>query len=125
VPFWSDQRGATAVEMALVLPVLTMVLLGIVEFGALFYLNNAMSHVAKDVARRVAVGELTDNEAVDLIQERLSSWNADFTASVAHPGGTDVETMISVPLADAAIINFFDHFFGDGNLTSRAIMRTE
>lgn len=126
VPLWLDECGATAVEMALALPPLMMLLLGIMEFGALFYLNNTMLQVANETARRVAVGELTDQEAVALMEERLSAWDADFTAAVASPaGGNDVETTISVPLSDAAITNFFDGFFGGETLMSRAVMRAE
>ncbi len=122
--FRSDERGAAAVEMALVMPVMVMLLFGIIEFGALFYLQNTMTQVANDVVRRVAVGELTDSEARESIDERLPDWAANFSASVNRPTVHEVEVTISIPVADAAIINF-GTFLGDGTLTSRAIMRKE
>ncbi len=123
-PLPSDECGAAAVEMALVTPILIMLLLGIIEFSALFYLQNTMTQIANDVVRRVAVGELTDSEARGVIAERLSGWHASFSGSVNRPTAHDVEVIISVPLADAAIINF-GGFLGDGTLMSQALMRKE
>lgn len=60
--FWRRSDGAAAVELALVMPVLLMVVLGIVDFGrALFTLNNLTSAV-REGARFAAVQSLPMNQ---------------------------------------------------------------
>lgn len=116
--------GAAAVEMALVLPFALLLLMGIIQFGALLYLQNTMVNVANDVARRVAVGELTTAAGETLAEDRLSDWSATFTANVTEPTSNDVQVDISVPLADATIVDF-GHLLDAGDLTAQATMRKE
>jgi Flp pilus assembly pilin Flp len=123
-PFVRDNAGAAAVELAFVLPIALVLLLGIVVFGALLFLQNTMVNVANDVARRVSVGDLSAAAGETLAEERLSDWNATFTVNVTEPTSNDVQVDISVPLADAAIIDF-GHFLDIGNLTAAATMRKE
>lgn len=100
-----NERGAAAVEMALVMPVLMLLLLGIIQFGALFYLHNNMVAVANDVARRFAIGVVTASEAESLATSRLASWSATFTVDASEPTADDAQVTISVPMSDAM---FFD-----------------
>ena len=51
------ERGAAAVEFALVLPLLLVLLLGIIDFGLYFYNDLQLTHVARDAARYLSVGE--------------------------------------------------------------------
>lgn len=55
-----DSKGAAAVEFALVLPILLVLVLGIIEFGYLAYANASAAGAAREGARVMA---LTDNEA--------------------------------------------------------------
>lgn len=110
--------------MALVLPFALLLLMGIIQFGALLYLQNTMVNVANDVARRVAVGELTTAAGETLAEDRLSDWSATFTANVTEPTSNDVQVDISVPLADATIVDF-GHLLDAGDLTAQATMRKE
>ncbi len=54
--------GATAVELALVLPVLIMVLFGIFQFGIAFNNWIALTHAAREGARLAAVGEFSEKK---------------------------------------------------------------
>lgn len=45
------ERGAAAIEMALVLPVLILVLGGIIDFGRLFYTQIMLTNAAREGAR--------------------------------------------------------------------------
>jgi Flp pilus assembly protein TadG len=51
-----DERGAAAVELALVLPVLLMLLFGIVEVGRGYEAKIALADAARAGARAAAVG---------------------------------------------------------------------
>jgi hypothetical protein len=123
-PSLGNDAGAAAVELALVLPVALLLLMGIIQFGALLFLQNTMVNVANDVARRVSVGDLTTTAGEALAEERLAGWNATFTVNVTEPTSNDIQVAISVPLADAAIVDF-GHFLDAGDLTAQATVRKE
>ena len=59
-----------------------------------------------------------------LAEDRLSGWNATFSVSVTEPTADDIQVDISVPLADAAIVDFGD-LLDTGDLTAQAIVRKE
>ncbi len=59
----SKERGQSLVELALILPVLILVLLGILDFGRAFYAYNAISNAAREGARYGTVHhENTDSD---------------------------------------------------------------
>lgn len=53
------ESGAVAVEFALVLPVLLLLVFGIVQYGFYFWSMQGGSAAVRDAARRGAVGDLT------------------------------------------------------------------
>ena len=55
-PRRSSESGAVAVEFALILPVLLILVLGIIQYGMYFYARQGGSDIARDAARRAAVG---------------------------------------------------------------------
>lgn len=121
---WRHCGAAAAVEMALVVPVLLMFLLGIIQFGSLLFLHHQMTVTANDVARRVAVGELNETAAIAEASSRLAGWKATFAVDVGAPAADEVGVNISVPMAEVAIVNFVQ-FLGTGTLVAQAIMRKE
>ena len=52
-----DTRGATAVEFAMVIGPLVLVLFGIIEFGRMIWTNNALQETAIDAARCAGILE--------------------------------------------------------------------
>jgi Flp pilus assembly pilin Flp len=52
---FADRRGAAAVEFAIVLPLLMVLLLGIFEFGRLWSVNQVVTDAAREGARRAVV----------------------------------------------------------------------
>lgn len=46
-----DQKGATAVEFAIILPVLVMLLFGIIEFGIILYDKAMITNASREGAR--------------------------------------------------------------------------
>lgn len=54
-PF-SSERGNVAVEAALVLPFLLVLLMGIIEFGRVLYIQQVMTNAARESSRASATG---------------------------------------------------------------------
>ncbi len=50
-----SERGAAAVEFALVVPILLALLLGIVEFGRAYNVQISLTHAARETARTMAI----------------------------------------------------------------------
>lgn len=61
-------RGATAAEAALVLPVILMILFGIIDFGRLLNAQIVVSQAAREGGRAEAVGASASTRATDAAQ---------------------------------------------------------
>lgn len=128
--FWRNERGVAAVEMAFVMPIMVLLLSGIIQFGALMFLQNHMTNVARDTARQVSVGEMTTAEATTAAQNALLDWGITYAISVTlvpdvtDPTDIDVVVNISAPMSEAAIVDVLGLFQG-GNLAANVTMRQE
>lgn len=124
-----DERGVTAVEFVFVAPILILILGGILQFGLVLYLQNQMSDVARDISRRVAVGELSETEGEAEAQNSLINWGMTYTVDVTMPNPSDptdrdVGVTISVPMSQASLIDILG-LFQSGTLTASVTMRQE
>lgn len=61
----SDERGASAVEFALVLPLLAVIVFGIIDFGFFFGQFNEVRHAAREGARIAAVSNVAFDQDGD------------------------------------------------------------
>jgi len=52
----SGEKGTSAVEFAIILPILVMVVFGIIQFGLVFNKYIAITHATREGARLAAVG---------------------------------------------------------------------
>ena len=64
-----DQRGASAVEFALIVPLLIVLVLGIAEFGRAFQVQGTLSAAAREGARAMA---LQNDQTVALLGGELN-----------------------------------------------------
>jgi Flp pilus assembly protein TadG len=120
------RSGAAAVEFAIVLPIFLMILFGIIQFGSVLFLHNNMVNAAREAARRMSVdASFSQAEAQTYAENYLSDWNLTFsvTATPAAVPNGDVSVQITVPAADAALVNF--PIAWPGNLVAQATMRSE
>jgi Flp pilus assembly protein TadG len=53
-----SERGAVAVEFALLVPILIMILLGIMEFGRAYNVQASLTNAAREGARSVAISTI-------------------------------------------------------------------
>ncbi len=70
---WKDRwnqgrRGAVTVEMALVLPIFTMLVFGIIEFGRGFMIMQLVTNAAREGCRRAIIDGSTNSDVTSYIQ---------------------------------------------------------
>jgi Flp pilus assembly protein TadG len=118
-----DEAGATAVEFAFIMPILLLMFSAIVQFGGVFFLENHMSHVARDATRKIVVGELAEADAASEVQQSLLNWGVTYDVSVATVD-QDITVAISLPMSEAALMDALG-LFQTGNLTATVTMRQE
>ncbi len=77
---WKDQRGSLAVEMAIVLPLFAILLLGAFEFGSIVHDHQALQNAAREGARFSAnstnwiSGSSDPSAALATIQNRVVAY---------------------------------------------------
>jgi Flp pilus assembly protein TadG len=82
-----DSRGAAAVEFALLLPILVLMLFGIIEFGRAYNTRNTITHAAREGVRAAAIDDgslATATAAVEGAAPNLSGLAV--TVSACTPG---------------------------------------
>ena len=124
-----EQRGATAVEFALIVPLLIVLVLGIAEFGRAFQVQGTLSAAAREGVRVMALqnNPAAARAAVENAATSLSPTitDAEITISpascpTANTGSTSVQLTISYPMP------YLTGFFGSGlNLTGTGVMRCD
>jgi Flp pilus assembly protein TadG len=97
-----SERGAAAVEFALVLPILLLVVGGAIEFGRAFWFYDSLSKVTRDAARYLTMVNCNSGESVSNCALRLGN-------VVANAKG-----MVTAAATDAHLTDF-----GAGNVEVR------
>jgi len=90
-----EPRGQALVEFALVLPLLVLILLGIMQFGLLFWGQITLTQVARDTGRWAATQQECDtagNRAALIAQGRAIATDASL---YGYDGGADPDLTIS------------------------------
>lgn len=107
-----EEKGAAAVEFALVLPILVALLLGIIQLGWYFFVANSASGSAREAARRVVVGDCWGSDFQSFVTKQAPTTSsatyspADLDADAVSIGDPVTITVV----ADASIINFIPGF---------------
>ena len=122
-----DERGATAVEFAFILPLLIVLVLGIAEFGRAFQVSGTLSAAAREGVRVMA---LQNDPAAARAAVRNAATSLDPSLTDAQivitpatcpqtgTGNTAVRLTINYPMP------FLTDFFGSGvDLTGTGVMR--
>jgi Flp pilus assembly protein TadG len=99
-----SRHGLATVELALVLPLLLLVVIGTLDYGYRLFIMHNMNMAARDGARNLAVRGVSAAEAQALTLGRLSNINAPFTVEAIGPlTNGDVTIRISVPVKDISL----------------------
>jgi Flp pilus assembly protein TadG len=108
---WNSDRGAVAVEFALIFPILIVILIGIVEYGSMFNSQLLVTGAAREGARSMSVtGSVAQAQAAAVasaagLAPRLTSGNVTVSAS-SCTSGADVTVTVTY------VKPFLTGFFG-------------
>jgi Flp pilus assembly protein TadG len=112
------EKGAVAVELALLLPVLLMIIVGTIEFGRVYSQLQVFSGAAREGARCAAVQNTPFSDCVvqDEIDDAATPYNPDANAAVST---VCTETTIGDPVRVSWPQNFDIGipFWGDVTIT--------
>lgn len=125
-------RGAAAVEFALVVPLLLLLVFGCIDWGWFFFLDQVVTNAAREGARRGAVLSRTDcNDTNDPIYQSVNATLSNARLTRAY---TVVCTEVDVGGADAvrvhltypagSVTRFLSQFI-PANAIATAVMRLE
>jgi Flp pilus assembly protein TadG len=124
----SGERGASAVEFGLVVPILLILVLGIVEFGHAFQVQGTLSAAAREGVRAMALRN-DQAQAKDAVQAAAAALNPGVTdaqisiSPAACPTGTTTQ---NVTLTIRYPMPFVTDFFGaEIGLTGPGVMRCQ
>ncbi len=109
--WWQDEQGQSLVEFALVLPILLLILIGIFNFGQVFYSDIVINEAARDAARYASLG-VSQSEIDQVITEDCQTLNASqLSYSVSQPypqtSGMPVTITINYPVAVMLPLSMF------------------
>lgn len=109
--FVVDQKGGSAIELALAAPVLLLILIGTIEAAHLYLVQSELTSAARQAARRLAVDAMTTDQTEAFVRARLSEvTQAVVTVSVAsaalQQNQADLTVHVSVPMRDVMLFGF-------------------
>lgn len=110
-------RGVAAVEMALVLPVFVLTVLGVIEIGRAMMLTQVLENAARTGVRSAILGSTTNSQVTTTVQSFVNSTtnvptsnvtvtigvngNNSASLSTAEPGDT-ISVAVLVPFSSAS-----------------------
>ena len=125
------QRGAAAVEFALVVPVLLILVMGIIEFGRAYYVQTTISSAAREGVRTMALQNsvaaaqtATKNAAtgVTLTDAQIAVGFSPATATTCAVSG--IAAPPSAVVTVTYPLTYITKFFGTSiTLTAKGVMR--
>ena len=120
-----NEKGASAVEFALILPILIMLVFGIFQFGIAYNNYITITHAAREGARRAAV-DLNNPLLKQIIIDR--AYPIPITQDdiiISTPEGTKIGDPVEVEITYEINIEIPLVGSWDIPLTSKAVMRLE
>ena len=138
---YRSERGAELIEMAIVLPILLLLIMGLADFGFLFQRYVVLTNAAAEGARVGSLPGYTSGDVTARVQQYATNGGIDGavttnTVAVALPGGGGAG---SWPGTQVTVMHVYSYqfvgpiaaLFGSGGppgtvtLTSRATMRNQ
>lgn len=122
--FLACEKGAVTLEFVVLAPFAIFLLVFFSDAAVTYLSHSEMYNTARDIVRKMSVGELTTVEEVQAYaSQKLFLGNRTYTLDVQFGG--DMTVAISVPIEQAAVFGYFVRPLVGRVLTARATMRRE
>ena len=132
------QKGVAAIEFAIILPVLMMIILGIIEFGLLMYDKQVITNASREGARAGVVvrkPQLTDLQVQDVVNDYISTNLVSFGSTPTSPVitinrtgmdfGDDLTVTVTYNYDFLVLPNFVASLTGMQTLVATTVMKME
>lgn len=145
--FWvrqqGERRGAAAVEFAVVLPLMLLLIFGLIEFGRYMMVAQTLVNMSREGARMAAQGDFTVNQVrnemqsqIDEIYNNGNAFTIDITSNGAAVPNGDIDTQVArgQPIRVTITVDYSDVtllpggsfvFDNDFQIRGRTTMRRE
>ena len=137
--YLQNNRGVAAVELAICLPILILLVCGSIEFGLLFYNQQVITNASREGARAGITGENTDDEIKNIVLTYCNHSEGPEDNELINLNGSDElqAALVTVSAPDAnndrtVRITYDYNFlfagilgFTDKTLSAQTIMRME
>jgi Flp pilus assembly protein TadG len=132
-----EEKGAAAVEFAIVLPLMCMLLFGIIEFGLVMYDQTMITNASREGARAGIVFNTTpvsDGEITTVVENYCSAHLVSFgsgalpTTTISRTGtaaGDALTVNVTYPYTFLVLPNFATSLTGAISLQAETVMRME
>ena len=124
----SNKKGQSMVEMALVLPILLLLFMGIVQFGFIFNGHITVTSAAREGARLAVVGH-DDNAVKDRVEEAAEAplLNVErFNIQIDRNAGNEETLSVTVLGTVDIIVPMLNMLTGNSvDISSKSVMRVE
>ena len=126
-----SRRGASAVEFAMIAPVMIGFTFGLVELGRITLVKQTATHASREGARVAVRPAATTEQVIEQVNEELALWDLEGATIEIEPSvletaepGTQVTVRVSMSLDSISWIP--DYFsFGTNSLVAETSMRRE
>jgi Flp pilus assembly protein TadG len=146
IPYVQNQKGASLVEFAIILPVFIIIIFGIIEFSLLLYNKGIITHAAREGARVGVVYDFGLNQEVnnriseseirskvnEYIENKLISFsqtnpviNVNNICPNQTSSGQELTVRVNYTYSFLVLPNFIAALAGGTNLESEAVMVCE
>lgn len=122
------QHGASAVETALMLPLMVLLLFGIIDIGRFYWAEHAVTHAANEAARLAVLEGVTTQEVNDVITFHLHNWPLAGAPQIVENTATiPATTTVSVTISFNFLFlpNFIANAFNMESISYSVTMRSE
>ena len=126
-----DDKGASAVEFAIIAPVFITLIMGIVELSLILFTYATAGYATRDVSRRIATNRLAAASASATLKPQLPAWvQAAATVTVtqttpATPATNVITVAVSMPLANATPTTYLSAIYGTKAMQASTTMQQE
>jgi Flp pilus assembly protein TadG len=127
----AERRGATMVEMAFVLPVFLLLVIGMIEFGRGMMVAALLTNAAHEGARAGVLDGAQSSDVTTAVNGYLTDAklpNATITVTPNPPSGAtagqDVTVTVSLPYSQVSWVPH-PRFLGSATLSATSIMQRE